>query len=130
MTKSDYLDPAKNPKMTSTEAAAMYLSNGMTKDVAKAKLIDANKATELNMDALQRAHLRRMMGFDFQVKFAPNKIHISTQQEPYLSTHCKLKDGDITEDGYITNMPTVDRLVDACGRLKVKHDTEMAKRTP
>lgn len=125
----DFLDPNKNGDLTSIEAAAMFLSDGMTKDPIKAKLIDANRANELNIDALQRAHLRRSMGFDFQIKIRPNKIHVSTRQEPYLSTHCRIKDGDTTPDGFIANDATIDRLVDACGRLKVKHDVEMASRT-
>jgi hypothetical protein len=117
------IDPSK---LSSLEAAALYLSDGATKDPAKAAIIDANKKNELNMDALQRAHLRRMMGFNFRIKMQPNKIHVSSTQDPYVTTWCRIT-GDDVINGQITNEATLDRLVDACARLKGKYDKALAK---
>jgi hypothetical protein len=118
-------DEPKKQGLTSVEAAALYLSNGQTKDPTLAAVIDENAKNELNMDALQRAHLRRMMGFDFRIKFAPNKIHVSSKQEPYVTTWCKVLEGDVLktpEGGMLTNDEAINRLVDACARLKTKWD--------
>lgn len=120
----------KKTGLTSEEAAALFLSDGRTKDVQMATILDQNAKNELDMDGLQRAHLRRMMGFDFRVKLAPNKIHVSSTDPPYLSTHMKLKEGDAVEtiQGFgLTNEAAIDRLVDACARLKDKWDKEQAK---
>jgi hypothetical protein len=117
----------KKTGLTSEEAAALFLSDGRTKDVQMATVLDQNAKNELDMDALQRAHLRRMMGFDFRLKVAPNKIHCSSMQRPYVTTHMKLKDGDLIETpkGWgLTNEAAIDRLVDACARLKTKWDEE------
>lgn len=116
--------------LSSVEAAALWLSDGQTTDPSMAAIIDKNRQNELNMDGLQRAHLRRMMGFDFRIKFAPNKIHVSSKTEPYVTTWCRLQAGDVqdTPDGaMLTNEAAVDRLVDACARLKQKHDKAVAK---
>lgn len=114
--------------MTSVEAAALILSQGKTKDPALAEALSTGQ--DLDMEALQRAHLRRMMGFDFRIKVQPNKIHVSSKQEPYVTTWCRLNEGDafLAHDGpKLTNEKVVDRLVDACARLKVKYDAEVAR---
>lgn len=120
------MKPDDKEKLTSLQAAALILSEGRTDDVEKAELLASGN--ELDMEALQRAHLRRMMGFDFRMKFRPNKIHVSTTQDPYLSTHCKLQEGDTDKYGNIVNPDVIPRLVAACVRLKAKYDREMAKR--
>jgi len=74
----------------------------------------------LNLDALQRAHLRRMMGFNFRFKEAPNKLHVSSTSQPYVSTWCKFNG--------VYDEASIDRLVNACERLKIKHDKEVAKK--
>lgn len=110
--------------LTSIEAAALILSDGKTTDPTMAASI--SDGNDLDMDALQRSHLRRMMGFDFRMKVAPNKIHVSSKQEPYVTTYCKLKEGDVLEtfNGFgLTNEDVIDRLVDACSRLKAKWET-------
>lgn len=122
-------DQSKKKGLTSVEAAALYLSDGRTADPNLAVIIDQNRQNDIDMDALQRAHLRRMMGFDFRIKFAPNKIHISSKQPPYVTTWCRLKEGDALEtpQGFqLTNEQAIDRLVDACARLKDKYDKEQA----
>lgn len=117
------IDPSQ---MTSLEAAALYLSGGKTRDPALAVVLDENAKDEFNMDAMQRAHLRRMMGFDFRMKMAPNKIHVSSKEEPYVTTHCKIREGEMNGQ-HIVKESLIDRLVDACLRLKIKHDAEVAR---
>lgn len=120
MNPQDY-DPSK---LTSVEAAALYLSNGQTTDPVKASMMASGQ--ELDMDAMQRSHLRRMMGFDFRIKIQPNKIHVSSKQEPFVTTWMRIKEGDVV-NGMIANEETVDRLVDACLRLKLKYEKELTK---
>jgi hypothetical protein len=77
---------------------------------------------DLELDGLRRAHLRRMMGFDFRIKIRPNKIHISSKEEPYVTTSCKLKEDETNEYGHILKEEAIDRLVAACLRLKTKFE--------
>lgn len=115
----------KKPGLTSVEAAALFLSDGKTSDPRLAQVIDENKQNELDIDGLQRAAIRRELGFDFRLKFAPNKIHVSSTQRPYVSTHMKLKEGDaiVKLDGQVglTNEDAIARLVEACLRLKERY---------
>jgi hypothetical protein len=116
--------------MTSVEAAALFLSDGKTTDPQLAAVIDENAKNELDMDGLQRAHLRRMMGFNWRTKVAPNKIHVSSTERPFVSTHMKLKDGDIIETpgGFgLTNEAAINRLVEACARLKERYQAALEK---
>lgn len=94
---------------------------GKTSVEAAQEFLDTqwNEQNTLNLDALQRAHLRRMMGFDFEVKVRPNKYHISSRQEPYVTTWCKFT--GVVDEAF------VDRLVDACLRLKIKYEAQVAK---
>jgi hypothetical protein len=113
--------------LTSVEAAALYLSNGRTKDPTLAGIIDENRQNELDMDGLQRAHLRRMMGFDFEIQIMSRAILVTAKGKgKLLRTRAKMYPGDI-EAGQITNEAAVDRLVEACVRLKQKHAAEQRK---
>lgn len=106
-----------NKDMTSLEAAALILSNGTTTDIEQAAYYD--EGTELNLDALQRAHLRRMMGFDFQLKIRDKKLIVYSTEGPFVRTWC----------GYGVTMgeKTVEKLVDACLRLKLKYEAKLAE---
>lgn len=106
--------------MNSIEAAALYLSDGATKDPNKAALMA--QGDNFNMDALQRSHLQRMMGFEFELKLRPNKLHVSSKVEPYVSTWCRIVGDDLADEAQI------DKLVDACLRLKIKYETAKAKK--
>lgn len=120
------LPPGEDPdKLTSVEAAALLISGGKTKDPGMASYIAEGR--EFDEDKLIQSHLRRMMGFDFRIKVNPNKIHISSKQEPYVTTHMKLKEGDLNPLLELTNEEAVDRLVDACLRLKNKYEDAKAK---
>ncbi len=94
--------PAPDRKLTSVQAAQEYLDT----EWEKSQLFD--------MDALTRSHLRRMMGFDFQIKQDERKLHVYAKEYPHTHTHCRY-DGEINEK-------TIDKLVDACLRLKIKHE--------
>lgn len=97
---------------TSVEAATEYL-DAMDE---QAKLLD--------MDALERAALRRAMGFDFQVSFAPSKIFISAVGFKKLRVHIKLQPGDLDDEGNVIPDKVNKRLADACIRLKAKYDAK------
>lgn len=92
--------------MNSVEAAQAYLDS------------EWDKQNTLNLDALQRAHLRRMMGVNFRIKVTPNKYHITTTEDPYVTTWCKFT--GVVDEAFI------DRLVNACLRLKIKYEKEKA----
>jgi hypothetical protein len=112
------MKPSDDPKkLTSLEAAALYLSGGATTDPEKA--VHYDQGQELQMDALQRAHLRRMMGFNFELKIRDKKLVVSSAQPPYVSTWCGYP-GEMDEK-------TVDKLVEACLRLKTKYARELRK---
>jgi hypothetical protein len=103
------MKPPQNQKTgkTSVQAAEEYLD----------AMYEASQI--LDVDKLTRANLRRRMGFDFKIKYAPNKIHVYSEEGPRLSTHCKLFPGDIV-DGEIMTETCINRLVDACLRLRIK----------
>lgn len=109
-----------NDEMTSLEAAALILSGGKTTDPNKAELMASGQ--ELDLDDLQKAHLRRMMGFDFRIKLNPNKIHVSSKEEPFVTTWCKVNPGETDKYGHIIQEDLIDRMVDACLRLKYKYE--------
>lgn len=117
-----------DPTLTSEEAAALWLSNGATSD----PFIATSGAYELDgegikMDDYRKAKLRDMMGFDFRIKVKINKVHVSSKQDPYVTTHCKIKEGELDKYGNIISEPLIDRLVDACLRLKLKYEAEVAR---
>lgn len=101
---------SNNMNITSLEAAALMVSGGQTTDVEEANLIASGQI--LGMDALQRAHLRRMMGFDFDIDVHHNRFVITDKQRRY-KTSCFYSDLDDK---------AVKRLVRACLRLKKLHD--------
>lgn len=111
--------------VTSEQAAALWLSDGQTDDPQKAVNYDVGQ--ELDMDGLQRSHLRRMMGFDFGIQIHPNVILVTATDGSLLRTRCKLLKDDTlsTKQGLkLTNEAAIDRLVDACERLKVKWEAK------
>jgi hypothetical protein len=112
--------------LTSEEAGALIVSGGRTKDVEEAEIIAQGQTLEI--DALQRAHLRRAMGFDFKLKLAPNKIHLYSETGPHVSSHTKLKEGDLDEYGNIVNPQVIDNIVNACLVLKQRWDAAVQKR--
>jgi hypothetical protein len=112
--------------MTSEEAGALIVSGGRTKDVEEAEIIAAGQT--LQLDALQRAHLRRAMGFDFKLKVAPNKIHLYSETGPHVSAHCKLREGDLDTYGNIINQEVIENIVSACLVLKQRWDAAVQKR--
>jgi len=78
---------------------------------------EANQAKEFDMDALQRAALRRSMGFDFKLTIKDNRMIVTDEEYGLKSTcfyHGKLEESDIK------------RLVKACMRLKKMHDNYVA----
>lgn len=109
-----YLQPKKG--MTSLEAAALYLSDGQTKDPA---LAVASQGNPFNLDDLQRSHLRRMMGFDWSVTVNGKKLTAYSTEYPYVSETVKFN-GLIDEKA-------VDKLVDVCVKLKETYEAEQAK---
>lgn len=116
------LDPTK---MSSTEAAALFLSDGKTTDPNLAAMMDDPNLIDietnpLKLDMKQRAELRRMMGFSFTIKETSKKIHVYSKEGPKLSTHCSLKNG-------LVDNSVIDDLVDACLRLKIKWDKAVDK---
>lgn len=115
MDSSNFLQPKKG--MTSVEAAALYLSNGQTRDPELAVQINDDVAHTFDIDALERAAIRRNVGFDFSV-------NIDTKRHRFLCTN--------DETGYKTTAyyqdmdeKAIKRLVRALGRLKKQHDDSL-----
>jgi hypothetical protein len=102
---------ASRPGITSVQAAALYLSGGLTDDPELATTMDRGEL--LNLDALQRADLRRKMGFDFEIRVQRNFIHVHSKEGPKVSTRARIQHGEINEE-------SVNALVNACLRLKEK----------
>lgn len=121
-----FLQP--KPGMTSLQAAALYLSDGATDDPNIAAITHVHGDDELigdkylKLDLQQKASLVEMMGFDFKIMITPRKIHVSNNGKPHFSAYCKLKPEDVDGRNMLTNVEAVNRLVDACLRLKIKHD--------
>lgn len=114
----------KKKGMTSIEAAALILSEGRTKDAKQAA--EMSQGVDLNMDGLQRAHLRRMMGFDFEMQQMPNVILVTSKQKPLVRVRCKVLEGEIDNYGNFISEALIDRLVEACLRLKNKYEEKHA----
>jgi hypothetical protein len=102
-------------------------TGGKTSVEAAVEYLDAMEAqkTLFDMDALERAALRRAMGFDFKVDFAPSKIFVSAIGHKKLRTHAKISAKDFDKDGNLINKRVNARLVDACLRLKEKYDAKV-----
>lgn len=113
--------------LDSTQAAALFLSGGKTTDPNEAVAISSGVA--FDMDGLQRAHLRRMMGFDFKVKVSGRKLLVSSKEGPKVRTHAKILPGELNQHGSIISEDLIGRLVEACLRLKVKWDKAQEKRS-
>lgn len=119
MPKTNYLKNTKG--LTSTQAAALQLTDGRTDD---AKL--ANRAAEVDFevgqsgfyfDALDKDHLVKTIGFPFDVSIKHKKLTVYSKQEPFVSKAVNFS-GDMNEK-------TVDKLVTLC--LDVKKLYEDAK---
>lgn len=106
--------------MTSDQAAALFLSDGATDNVHKAQLMSSGNTLEI--DALQRAHLRRMMGFDFKMKITPARILLLSEDGPRVSARTRLDEGDLDSYNNIINPAVIERIVAACIKLKEKWD--------
>jgi hypothetical protein len=106
--------------LSSEEAAALLLSGGQTKNPREAEHI-ASGGDGLNLDELQRAHLRRLMGFDFSITVRNKKISVFSTVEPYVTSWC----------GYNGTMDerAIDKLIVTCLRLKKKYEATKAKET-
>jgi len=112
--QDDYgVDPSTQ---TSLEAAALILSQGQTKDPAKAHHI-AQGGNPFDMDALQRAHLRRMMGFDFSLNERYKKVIIMSNQSPLVSEEFDFSG--------VWDEESVELLVEHCLKLKEKYEAEL-----
>lgn len=114
MPNAKYLEPKKG--MTSLQAAAMYLSDGATDDAE-----GVNKdyqAETFNMDALQRAHLTKLMGFRFSVDVKYKKITVSSNDAPLLSKSAAFSG--------VMDQEAVNTVVELCGQLKEAWDKEKA----
>ena len=111
-----------NQGPTSTDMAAWLISGGQTTDLPLANIYDSASNATFNLDELSRAHLRRMMGFDFQVKIETDRLVISSTQPPYVTTRTKVLPGELDTDGSIISEALISRLVEACMRLKRKYD--------
>jgi hypothetical protein len=118
-------DIANQTNLTSREAAALILSDGRTSDVAEAELLTS--APSLELDGLQRAHLRRMMGFNFAVKVHGSRILVISKEGPHIITRCNIKSGEMDDYGNITSEKLIERLVNACVRLKIQWDAEQMR---
>lgn len=110
-----FLEP--KPGMSSLEAAALYLSDGETSDPAKAA--HYADASVLDLDELQKAHLRRMMGFDWSVTMKDKRMTVFSTEYPYVSKTVKTSG--------VMNEKTVDKLVDTCLAVKLLFEEEKAK---
>lgn len=113
--------------LTSVEAAALIQSEGRTKDPDEAAAY--MQGQDLNIDALQRAGLRRAMGFDFELKVHPRKVMVFAKDDRKIRANAKIKSGDVDEYGNITNPELIERLVQACLTLKTKWDAKQARST-
>lgn len=122
MSEDDKLKPieksiegvANTPNITSVQAAALFLSGGLTDDPELATTMDRGQL--LNEDKLLRADLRRKMGFDFELKVGRNYLYVKSLEGPKVSSRAKLNDGLVDDSA-------VERLVYACLKLKRKWDT-------
>lgn len=110
--------PKKKIGLTSEEAAALYLSDGATTDPELAQQYD--KGELFDMDAMQRAALRRQMGFDFDVKYSDRKFFVRSKQSPFVTTQADYS-GTIDQNA-------ITALVDACLRLKDRYEEAQRRR--
>lgn len=117
-------DDRPKESLSSLEAAALFLSEGKTSDPQVASIM-ANEKT-FDMDGMQKSHLRRMMGFDFKVKIDTRKILITSKDEHQMRARCRVLPGELDAYGNIISEDLIDRLVDACLRLKTRWDKVQA----
>lgn len=105
-------DETPKEKMSSVEAASLLISDGATKDPVLANHIQQG-GKAFDMDELQRSHLRRMMGFDFDVSIneMESTIHVWSKQGPTVELAAKYYDGVLDDRA-------IDILVETCLMVK------------
>ena len=118
-------DISNRTGVTSTEAAALILSDGRTDNPVEAGILASGQTLEL--EELERAALRRMMGFDFVIKIRDPRIMVISKEGPHLIKKCVIKPGEIDEYGNIISESLIKRLTQACVRLKLAWDAEVMR---
>lgn len=108
--------PVPKQGLTSLEAAALLVSGGKTKDYQEANHMASNP---FDLDKLQQAHLRRMMGFDWGVDITYKKMRVYSKQAPFVESTADFS-GLMDEDA-------VDILVETCLDVKMKWDEAKAE---
>lgn len=108
--------------MRSDEAAAYFISKGQTSNLGIAQMM--SNSSELDMDSLQRAGIRRTLGFDFGIKIDQSTpyVLVHSNEKPYTHTKAKMFEGDVSENNLLTNEKALDRVFKAIDRLKAKYD--------
>lgn len=117
--------PNQPKGLTSVEAASLLISEGRTTDPTEASIIAS--APTLEMDGLERAALRRMMGFNFVVKIAGSRILVISKEGPHIIKRAKIKPGEMDDYGNITSPELIERMSQACTRLKLAWDAEVMR---
>lgn len=104
-----------NEPLSSVDAASLLISDGATKDPSLANHIQQG-GSPFNMDALQRSHLTRMMGFEFDIEINEfeNYVKVWSTEGPEVTCVSKYE-GTFNEE-------TVDLLVDTCLEVKMAWD--------
>jgi len=126
MTKTKIIPGDKAPKkklgVDSVEASALMLSEGYTKDPEEALAYDQEFNDQ--MDKEMRAKLRDAMGFDFKIKMQGNRMTITSKDKPRVRVHTFINPGDKDDYDNIVSEALIQRMVDACLRLKAKWDAK------
>ena len=112
-------NPINKPTMTSTEAAALILSEGATTDTDKANLIASGQG--MDWDALARSGFSKSVGFDFSI-LEDGKVGrwiVRDDETGLIVTTPISKTANFDEDAK--------HIANAVLRLKAKHEKHMAK---
>lgn len=108
---------SQKPSMSSLQAAALILSEGATDDVETAEMVAEGKI--LDPDALQRAHFRRMLGFDFTIQPDPDNYKMLIRDdETGITVTCRIE-ADFNNQAA--------RLAKGCIKLKRLHEAYVAE---
>ena len=102
-------------KLNSVDAASLLISDGATKDPALANHL-ASGGKPFDMDAMARAHLRRMMGFDFEMIHTEDKkmFTVYSKEGPTVELNAVYA-GELDE-------AAIDILVETCLMVKMMWD--------
>lgn len=116
MPKTDYLTPKEG--VTSEQAAALYLSDGRTDD---AKLVNKAREADVNagehgfyFDALDKDHLVKTIGFQFEVVIKHKKLTVFARDKPAITKTVKFSG--------IENEQMVEKLVGLCLDVKAMYE--------